>query len=152
MATRQLDWSNGLEPEEYEFEYKGNKYLLVEADNAAVTAWRNVHANAVIIQDGRMVGVRKIADAEFVLVHGCVREAKNRGRVAESVVKGMPSRLTALLYKKAIEISDLKEKPPTVAEVDKQIEELQKYRAELVAGEDDAQGKDGRSSTTDTSS
>lgn len=134
-------------------ELKGHKekYVLLEASEEAACKFENIKLNATRFDvEGRPNGFVGMADAATALVAKCLfvagpdgapvydQHGHPKGAVAESFVKGLPSRVTKVLYDKVLEISDMKVKK-TVVQIDKEIAQLYKLRNELTAAEKTAE-------------
>lgn len=129
-----MDFTN-LEPAEISFSYRQRPYVLKEATAGIGVAYRNACFNAAKMSDGKVRGVNNLADAELVLVTGCVFEKRASGELgAVSVgwVKALPDKVFKQLFEKARDISGLQDKKDAVA-IRKQIAELQKQLKELDA-------------------
>lgn len=134
--------------------FRGKKYLLIEALADTVAEWRNAQMAGIKMQaqdnnDTKIISLGKMADAEMVLVGGCLFIPDDSGapqldsnsnldlryRVGVARIRHWPQRVIAPLFDAAMEISGLKEKD-TLESLDRQIEALQRRRAKLVASQE----------------
>lgn len=147
-----------LQPVRVPVTYRGRRFVLTESGDAVVK-YRNASISAARMRDGKVVGLSGAADAEPILVAGCLFENADPDLlpradrpVSPAFVRGLPSRLTAKLFDRAREINGIKDEE-TVTKIDDQIALLQRRRAELVAEKEGANGgtgsgKDGTPNTT----
>ena len=101
-----------LEPVEVSVTIGGKPYVLREASAADAAAFKNAAMSSARLDDGKVVGIGKAADAEAVLVGRCLHSLQEGGAwkpVGESLVKTWPARITAKLYDRARKISGLDE-------------------------------------------
>jgi hypothetical protein len=88
----------------------GKVYILREADGGTARAYRNaMFKGAQVAPDGRSIVGQNIADAELVLLNGCLSDPQGR-RVPLNTLSTWPSRILRPLFVKAQEISDLRER------------------------------------------
>lgn len=126
-----------LTPIEIPFSYRGKDYILREATGDAACQYRNAVATATQLADGKVSGIKNMADTEPFLVALCVRELLGDGKervVTGVVVRSWPARVQRRLFKKIQEISeldeaDLKELYRERDELDKRIAEMKKDTA-----------------------
>lgn len=143
-----------LAPKSTPVKYRGKKYVLKEADNAAAVAYRNATSKATRLVDGKLSGFDGLHDADPLLVSMCLYEVDatgpgTEGKVAIGFVKGMLNKYVKPMFEWVVENSDLKE-TPTKEGVEKQIAELQKQLAAMDEKEPDGP-KDEPTTTTPTS-
>ncbi len=144
-----------LEPKSKPVKYKGKEYILREAGNAAVVAYRNATAKSTRLTDGKLSGFDGLAEAEPLLVSKCLFElnpngqgGNKEGAVHIEFIKSMPNRFVKPMFDWLEKVSDINERT-TPDLLRKQIADLQKQLKELEA--DDSSPKDGSSSTVGTS-
>ncbi len=113
MAADEFDF-DGLEETRIPVKYGGHLYLLCEATGGTAAKYQNTMLSAARMERGadksvKVSGMGGLADAEFVLLAGCLwhtnPDGSKKSTVAESVIRGWPHRVTEPLYKKAKEIS-----------------------------------------------
>lgn len=104
---------DNLVVEEYPVVYKGQNYILREADSAASVAYRNRALNCVrYSESGNANQFNNLADLEPYLVSLCLFK-EDGTKVSEATLKTWPSRVVKQLYNKAKEISYLTETDST---------------------------------------
>ena len=128
-----------LEPISIPFIFKSKNYVLREASEDAAVKYRNaVQRSLRTNQEGNVVGIDGMADAEPLLVSLCVFEVNPAGSkapegpVSLSWVRSLPSRFAKRLFAKARDISELSE--DTEETLEKQINLLQRRLARLREG------------------
>lgn len=124
MDGNDLDFSS-LAPIELPVKYAGRDYVLREASEADAAEWRNANARSARMQDGKVVGVDGIANSQALLVSRCLRDAATGKNVDVPTIRTWVSRAVKRIFDKAVEISDLREKPETEEELVKAISEAQ---------------------------
>lgn len=126
----------------------GEEYLLYEATEGQVVAWRNYHLKSTRMADGKVIGMDGLADSEPLLVSLCLRKVTKTGEVpvAITTIKNWPVNVVTCLFERAKAISGLNEEE-NEANLVKQIDALTK-RLEEVRGQS---SKNGQGSTTTTS-
>lgn len=89
-------------------------YVLCEASEGASVAYRNAVMRAAKFDvNGKPTSADGLADAEPILVQGCLFEVQERkgerhlGAVSMGFVRALPARVVRQLFQKAQEISDL---------------------------------------------
>jgi hypothetical protein len=148
-----LDFSD-LTPIEFPFSYKGKKYVLCEASADAASKYRNaLLKNAKPGPDGRLASYGEMAEAELVLVAGCLFEAypdkdgaEKRRPVTVQQLREFPNRVTKPLFERAQKISELMPEKETREVLLKRISEASKKLNELNAAEEAARRADADSS------
>lgn len=100
-----------LEPVEVSVKIGDKSYVLREATAADAAAFKNAAMATARLEDGKMVGIGRAADAEAVLVGRCLLSQEDKTGawkpVGEAFAKSLPSRITAKLYERARKISGL---------------------------------------------
>jgi hypothetical protein len=128
-------------PEELEFDIgikevpvkiNGKEHLVREASGAVAAAYRNAMLRGARLgPDGKSMHMEGGAEAEHVLVQGCLFDKSGR-RYALATIASWPNRVIKPLFNIAHEISDLKE-ADTEEALEKQLkgtqEKLDKLRA-----------------------
>lgn len=141
MASREIPILelDTLEPAETRFQLGPKTYLLKEASGGAAIRWRNIITGSTKFNGtGDLSGLGDIAEAEAQLVCDCIREVREGEKqfpVSLQEVKGFKATNLKRMYKWLMDVSDLKEKPATLAEIDKQIAALHRQREELERAE-----------------
>jgi hypothetical protein len=106
---------DSLEAIEIPVTYKGQKYLLCDASGGTVAKYRAAMLSGAQMQRNhdkstKVSGMGGLADAEFILLAGCLwvtdpSGARGKQNVDERVIRSWPNRITEPLCKKAKEIS-----------------------------------------------
>jgi hypothetical protein len=114
-GTYDFDFSS-LEPIVKTIKHRNGKvYFLKEADEDLVCKWQNMHVAAAKMADGKVVGVSGVADAEPVLVAGCLKEViyasdgtvKQEKVVTVQEVRSWSHKIIKPLFEEAKRISGL---------------------------------------------
>lgn len=153
-----------LTPVEIPITLSGEKYFLTEAPESVAIAYRNANIRGAKLTDGKVTGIDGIAEADAILVAGCVAQCdRSTGRLRRDpngdpitvevrAVKRWPARVVKRLAEKIKDISDLREQPQTEADLEKVIKESQDKLAALRAGRPvEEPGKNSPSAGTTTS-
>lgn len=114
MADELMDLGD-LAPVEISCKIGGKPYLLREADAAGAAKYRNYMMACTRMTDGKVTGVKDLADAEVLLVSLCLFHCDDKGMwvtVPAATLKSWPARVLKPLFDKAKEISQLDEKAP----------------------------------------
>lgn len=121
---------------------KTRKCVLREASEDAACRYRNALLRATKLgPDGKPASIDGMADADPILVHGCLFEEYEQGGETKyrpftlKQVQDMPARVVQALCAKAKEMSKIDEGADTAESLDKQITSLQERRARLAAEE-----------------
>ena len=142
-----------LEPTRVPVTHKGRKYVLVEASADVGVKYQNACIRAARMEEGHVVGMNDIADAEPLLVSLCLfhvnADGKQLGNVAKKDILSWPNRVVKRLYEKAKDISDL-DQNQTVEQLEKSIAKLQQQLDRKRSKEDP--NSSGGATTTDGSS
>jgi len=110
-TTFSLDFSD-LSLTEIPFVFGGESFILKEATGEIATRFQNERTNRVTYStDGKVSGVRNIADLGPMLVCWCSSFADGRAVTMDTVNK-WPARMVAELFEKAKEISYLDDEKP----------------------------------------
>lgn len=137
-----------LEPIQVPVRCGDRAYVLMEGDEAAVTAWRNIRmACTRVTPTGETYWTDGIANAQPALIAGClyrgkwsddkkeisllVTKAGKPVKIDESEVRSLTHAHAKKLYEKALEITGLNSEDDTVESLEKQIEILQKRLEDL---------------------
>lgn len=102
---------DSLEPQEFEFQFRGETYVIKEATVDQGAQFRNRQARAAKFQDGELSGVEGIADAEVWFAGECLHLRKG-GRdvpVTGAALRKWPQRTWKPVYEKARELSGMKD-------------------------------------------
>lgn len=113
----------------------GERYLLVEADGAAGTEYRNAGAKGIKFNaQGKPCGIDNIIDAQLVLVSKCLFKLTKENNEASSLkswidptdstayfrqpvnierIRSWPDRITQALFEKARDLSGMKDENET---------------------------------------
>jgi len=135
-----------LEPVRLSIKIGKKPFVLCEADGDAGAKYRSAAARSARLNDGKVIGVEGIGDIEPLLVSRCLYYADEQGRlrvddddkpvrkylVEEGTIRSWPDRVQKALFNKVKEISGLDE-TDTIEKIEKQIANLQKKRAKLLA-------------------
>lgn len=106
--TTDLDFDS-LTLVELPVKYKGNSYILREADERAARAYRNALLSCMTLgPDGKPQTLKNLADVEPLLVSLCLFDARGK-LVPKAIIETWPSRMVKKLFDKAKAISDLNE-------------------------------------------
>lgn len=110
----------------------GEDYLLYEASEGQIVAWRNHHLKSTRMQDGKVVGMEGMADSEPLLVSLCLRKVTKAGEVpvAINVIRNWPGAVVSGLFERAKQISGLNEDESEEGLI-KQIDALNKKLEEV---------------------
>ncbi len=124
-----------LEPKSKPVRYKSKSYVLREAGNSAVVAYRNATAKSTKMVDGKLSGFDGLAEAEPLLVSKCLFEAKDGQDHPVSIefVKSMPNRFVKPMFDWLEEHSDING-ALTAEDLKRQITSLQKRLEEIESG------------------
>jgi hypothetical protein len=116
---------DSLEPQEVPVTIAGKQYVLREASEDVACKFRNAAMRAARMTEGKVVGVDGLADAEPVLVGGCLFEkveSEHKGEtkvgwaaVGVAAVRTWPARIVKPLFERAKAMSDLAEGGETPA-------------------------------------
>lgn len=136
--SEQLDTSpivhDDLEPITIEVKFRGQDYLLREADEKASVKINNARIAAARFEDGELSRVEKAAEVATLALSLCLVKVDAPGKYSPvdlSTLNAWPARFTKRLYDKAMEISGMDDKK-TITQIDKEIARLQKKRTALV--------------------
>lgn len=131
-----------LEPVEDEVVIQGQEYVLREADNKTAVAYRNAMMRAARMDDqGRVSMMDGMADAEPVLVHGCLfhkpTKFDSRGNpvwvpVVPAWVNSLPHRIIKPLFERARDISGLGSEKETPESLARKIADMERRRKKLL--------------------
>lgn len=103
---------------EVPFELLGVRYVLREASSSAATKYNNERTNRVVYgADGKVSGVRDIADLGPLLVSLCCFEAESGKAVDVKTVLSWPQRVVSELFETAKTISYLQDEKPFAKEL-----------------------------------
>jgi SpoU rRNA methylase family enzyme len=130
----------------------GKRYVLREASAAAAARWRNAVLRSTKMDNGKVVSVDGLADAEPLLVSLCVFEVAADGvekQVPLDTVRSWRASVVKALFEKAKAISELDEKD-TKESLQEKVDRLRERMAELDADGGDA-AKNALGATTDSS-
>lgn len=121
--------------------WKGKEYLLKRADEGANIIFTNARIAAARMDDGKLVALKGGGEVSALLVSLCLFEIGQRPKeagggellkpVAEKTVRSWPPHIVNRLFEKAKKISHIDQ--PDKRTLEKQIEDLDKQRAKLVA-------------------
>lgn len=98
-------------PAQVEATIGGKTYLVKEASVAAATKYRNKTFSAARMNDGKMVGIEGLADAEPMLISHCLFETyQNNGELKDrpvllSTILAWPNQTQEALFDKIKELS-----------------------------------------------
>lgn len=123
-----------LEPIVIPVKFRGQDYLLREADEDASVKINNARIAAARFQDGELERVEKAAEVQPLAISLCLTKVDGPGKTSKvdiTTLKTWPARFTKRLYDKIMEISGMDDKK-TLAQIDKEIARLQKKRANLI--------------------
>jgi hypothetical protein len=134
----------------------GGKYVLREASVGAATCYENAQARAIKFDDGKMIGLDGIYDADLVLLSQCLHKCDNAGTpkmdtsgnpypTDVAIIKKWPPKMYKALVTKLKEISPDLERADTEEVLVKQIENITKRLETLrkSKGEDPAKNSQG---------
>jgi hypothetical protein len=141
------------DPIEVPVSVRGIDYVLCEATGDVAVKFANRKLeNIQLGPGGKPQSVKGMGDVEPFLVSLCLFEAGSDGKadktkpVKATDIRKFSSKTMSALFAKAKEISEI-DQPTTVEDIDKQIVELNKQRAELI--ENGTPAKNEQSETTD---
>lgn len=120
--TNEFDF-NDLKEIEIPVSVKGIDYLLIEASGEIGRRFQNKSIDGATLEDGKISKLSNTADAQFVLLAGCLVTTEGRKPVQGSLIRSWNHKITKKLFEKAKEISELNE--------DNSLEALLKQRLEL---------------------
>lgn len=104
---RRLDFSD-LEPVQIPFSYKGQDYILREASGRAANVFNNERSRRIVYnENGKLAGLRDIADLGLILLQECVFEAGTGKAVSKETMASWPARMVEELFEAAKEISHM---------------------------------------------
>lgn len=109
----------------------GTKCLLVEANGEITRQYRNLTINnAIFGVEGKISKLQNVADAESLLVGGCLYKLDANGNrppkpVGQAFVLTLGNRIVKPLFEKAKDISDLREEEETIEQLQAKIDKLQ---------------------------
>lgn len=126
---------DSVEPVEIKVTIKGEKYILREADEAAVVAYRNCQVRAARVVDGKFTGMGDIVNSEPLLLSKCLLYEKDRKNVPLEVINKWRHKVTKPLLERLKKISEI-DTGDTIEGLEKRLAEDQKKLAKLIAERD----------------
>ena len=124
---------DSIEPIEIRITIAGKQYILREADDAAVTAYRNSQVRSARVVDGKFTGMGDVANSEPLLLSKCLFEEAGRKAVPLAEISKWRHRVTRPLIERLKKISDI-DTGDTIEGLEKRIatdqDKLNKLRAE----------------------
>lgn len=114
-----------------------------EASIPVGISYRNITTSRIRMQDGKVTGVGDIADADMVLMLGCIFSPEGKA-VTKEILAGWRDEVREWAVDKIKEMSPSLETKLTVVSIDKQIARLQEQRKKLTEDKSDEgeMGKD----------
>lgn len=134
LADESFDFDQLGPPKEKEVTWKGKRYILREASEGAVTAFKNVVFRSTKLgPEGKPQSVEGMAEAEPLLVAGCLfpvgmrdgKEVVSTQSLSLVQIKEWPSRLTKRLLAWIRKYSEMIDEMETEEVLEKNIKELQ---------------------------
>ena len=109
MNRFEFDFSDLETVAEIPFTYKGEKYILKEANSKVGAIFNNEKVARITFKNGKPAGMRLMGDLAAILVHHCTVVAETGKNVHPSVIAQWPNKMVEDLYDKAKEISGLQD-------------------------------------------
>lgn len=133
----------------------GKNYILREPAESVKIRWQRATMRTVTMTDGKFAGLEGAAEAESILVAGCLFELctppeTGERPVAETTVRGWVSRITSRLYDDLHKMCPHLKGEDTEESLTKEIDRLTKRR-ETVRTSKESSAKNSPSSSMDTS-
>lgn len=125
-----FDSRGSLEPATLPVTYNGVKYVIREASEEAVIAYRSTMSRGTTIEEGVVNISEGVSAADCVLVAYCLYKVDSPAHVDAQLVRAWPHRVVKPLYEWVKKVSDMDE-DDTVEKLDKQISRLQRKRDTL---------------------